>query len=137
MTIYTFLSALLGVILALLLAIRTERDHFKYVALDKFGVFTNILLLIIHTCIAPFFMFIGMICYPAHEGNLGIAGWIVSIFIASATMFSYLGLGISVALRKKGKSKASFYAQFLGIAATAIAFTLFVAFYGNLLQSLN
>ena len=54
---------------------------------------------------SPFYLFLGMISTTDYKGFLGIVGWIVAIIIASAALFCGLGLGFSVALRKKGKSK--------------------------------
>ena len=44
-----------------------------------------------------------------------------------------IGLGLSVAFRKKGRSKLSFSVQFLGIAVIGLTVILFFLFYGNLL----
>ena len=82
-------------------------------------------------------MFIGMICSPARDGFMGVVGWIVSILIASATMLCGLGLGASVALRKKGKGRMSFAIQFLGVVAMILAAVLFAVCYGSLLETLN
>ena len=137
MFLYTIIEAVAAVAIGLLLAIRTHRESYGYGAIDKFGIVTNVILLILYVCLAPFCMFIGMICYPAHDGVMGVLGWIVSFIIASSTLFSGLGLGASVALRKKGRSKLSFAVQFLGVLGIALALALFVAFYGNLLRTLN
>ena len=72
---------------------------------------------------------------PAHDGILGILGWIVGIIIASASL--PCGLGLSVALRKKGRSKLSFTVQFAGLAGIGLALALYAIFSGNLLISIN
>ena len=82
-------------------------------------------------------MFIGILAYPAHNGFLGVIGMIVAIIIASAIMLAAIGVGASVALRKKGKSKLSFAVQFAGVASYCLSFLLFAVFYGNLLVTLN
>ena len=78
-----------------------------------------------------------MISSPEHNGLLGILGWIVSIINASASLFCGLGLGFSVALRKKGKSKLSFAVQFAGIVGIGLAVGMYCLFAGNLLSPLN
>ena len=78
-----------------------------------------------------------MIANPRYDGFLGILGWIVSILMASAALFCGIGLGLSVAFRKRGKSKLSFAVQFLGVGGIALTLILFFLFYGNLLSPIN
>ena len=82
-------------------------------------------------------MFLGMISAPAHDGFLGIIGWIVAIINASAALFCALGLGFSVAWRKKGYSKLSFAVQFAGVIGIAWTVISYAVFEGNLLETLN
>ena len=135
---YVIIQALVGVIASLLLATHTKKDDtVSYGALDKFGKFTNIFLLIAYLCASPFCMFIGMICTPAQDGIMGILGWIISIICASAVFFCFLGLGISVMWRKKGMSGKSFAVQFMGVISIALTVALYMLFQGTLLQTLN
>ena len=138
MFFYTIVEAIVGIVVGILLAVRTKRsDGVVYNKLDKVGKVTNILLIPMYACALPFCLFLGMISGPGYDGFLGFVGIIVSIITASAILFCGLGLGLSVALRKKGKSKLSFAVQFagvLGIALTAVSSLLFT---GNLMQSLN
>jgi hypothetical protein len=62
---------------------------------------------------------------------------LVGIVIASGVLPCGLGLGYSVALRKKGKSKLSFVVQFAGLAGMGIAIALYAVFAGNLLMTIN
>ena len=138
MFLYVVIQALVGVIAGLLLATRTKKDDtVSYGALDKFGRFTNILLLIAYLCASPFCMFIGMICTPAQDGMMGILGWIISIVCASAVFFCFLGLGLSVMWRKKGMSGKSFAVQFMGVVSIALTVILYMIFEGTLIQTLN
>ena len=138
MFLYTVLTALVGVVAGILLATRTKKaEGVTYGKPDKAGRITNIVMIPVYMFLSPFCMFIGMICNPAYDGFRGFWGWVVSVVIASATLFCGLGLGASVALRKKGRSKLSFAAQFLGVVSIAIACALFMIFYGNLLKPLN
>ena len=138
MFLYIFLSALAGIVAGFVIAIRTKKqDGLTYGKLDKVGRVTNIILSIVYVCLSPLYMLIGALCYPAYEGFLGILGWIVSIIISSAALICALSIGFSVSLRKQGKSKQSFAVQFAGLAGIALAILLFVALYGNLLDTLN
>ena len=82
-------------------------------------------------------LFLGMIANPQYDGFLGVLGWIVAIVMASAALFCGIGLGLSVAFRKRGKSKLSFAVQFAGLGGIGLTLLLFFVFYGNLLKPLN
>ena len=132
------MEAVVAVIAGILLAARTKKsDDVTYSKLDKAGRITNILLIPVYVCLAPLYMFLGMIATPRYDGFLGILGWIVAIIMGSAALFCGLGLGLSVALRKKGRSKPSFAVQFAGVLGIAIDLILFFLFYGDLLRPLN
>ena len=138
MFLYTVLSALVGIAVGIFLAAHTKKaEGVSYGRLDRAGKVTNIVLIPLYAGPAPFFMFIGMICSPARDGFMGVVGWIVSILIASATMLCGLGLGASVALRKKGKGRMSFAIQFLGLIGIGLTIGLYCLFAGNLLSPLN
>lgn len=138
MFLYTVIEAIAGIVAFILLAVCTKKDDSViYNKLDKAGMITNILLIPIYACVLPFCLFLGMISYPAYDGFLGIIGWIVAIINASATLFCGLGLGFSVALRKKGKSKLGFAVQFAGLVGIALTLVMYMLFEGNLLESLN
>ena len=135
---YTILEAIAGVVAGILLAVSTKKaDSVVYGKLDKAGRITNILLIPVYVCLSPLYLFFGMISSPRHEGFLGILGWIVSIIIASAALFCGLGLGFSVSLRKKGKSKLSFAVQFAGVLGIGLSVGLYCIFAGNLIRFLN
>lgn len=138
MFLYTVIEAIAGLAAYILLAVCTKKaDGVVYGKLDKAGRITNILLIPVYVCLSPLYLFFGMISSPRHEGFLGILGWIVSIIIASAALFCGLGLGCSVALRKKGKSKQSFIVQFAGLVAIGLSVGLYCLLAGNLIKYLN
>ena len=138
MFLYTVIEAIVGLVAYILLAVCTKKaDGVVYGKLDKAGRITNILLIPVYVCLSPLYLFFGMISSPRHEGFLGILGWIVSIIIASAALFCGLGLGCSVALRKKGKSKQSFIVQFAGLVAIGLSVGLYCLLAGNLIKYLN
>ena len=138
MFLYAVIEAIVGVVAGILLAVCTKKaDGVIYGKLDKAGRITNILLILVYLCLSPLYLFFGVISYPNYDGFLGILGWIVSIINASATLFCGLGLGFSVALRKKGRSKQSFIVQFAGVAGIGLTVGLYCLLAGNLLSSLN
>ena len=138
MTHYTLIEAIVAVVAGILLAVCTKREEgVVYGKLDKAGRIVNILLIPIYVCLAPLYMFIGMITGSDCPGLLGALGWIISVLIASAALVCGLGLGFSVALRKKGKSKLSFAVQFAGFAGIAMTVAMYAVFAGNLVNSLN
>ena len=138
MFLYTVIEAVVAVLSAIVLAVCSKKaEGVVYGKLDKAGRITNILMLIIYVCLSPLYLFIGMIGKPRYDGFLGFLGWAVAVMMASAALPCGLGLGFSVALRKKGKSKLSFAVQFAGLAGIALTMGLFFIFYGNLLRPIN
>ena len=138
MYLYTTIEACIAVIAGILLAVCTKKaDGVEYGKLDKAGRVTNILLIPVYVCLLPLCLFLGMIANPQYDGFLGVLGWIVAIVMASAALFCGIGLGLSVAFRKRGKSKLSFAVQFAGVGGIGLAVILFFLFYGNLLRPLN
>ena len=106
MAIYTILAAIVGIVVAIIIAVRTKKaEGVSYGKLDKIGKATNILLIAAYTYLAPVYLLLGMLSEPSREGFLGVIGAIVGVISASASLFCSLGLGFSVALRKRGKSK--------------------------------
>ena len=138
MFIYIIFCIIAGIISFILFAALTKKiDGLVYNKLDKAGKITNILFTITYVYLSPVYLFFGLISAPAYDGFLGIIGWIVSFINASTVLFCGLGLGLSVAFRKKGKSKLSFCIQFLGFAAILFTVISYAIFSGNLLQRLN
>ena len=138
MVLYTTVEAIVAVVAGILIAVCTKRaDGVIYGRLDKIGRVTNVLLLLVYVGFAYVYLFLGMIAAPRYDGFPGVLGWIVSVIMASAALFCGIGLGLSVAFRKKGRSKQSFAVQFLGVAGIGFTVILFFLFYGNLLRPLN
>jgi hypothetical protein len=135
MFLYTVIEAIIAVIAGILIAICTKKaDRVTYSKLGKIGQVTNVLLCLFYVGFSFFYLFLGIIANLRYNGFLG---WIVSIIMASAALFCGIGLGLSVAFRKKGKSKLSFAVQFAGIGGIGLTVILFFLFYGNLLRPLN
>ena len=138
MFVYVVLEALVGIIGGILIAKRTKKaEGVVYGKLDKAGCVTNVILSILYACAAPLCMIIGMISEPSGEGIIWILALIVSLITASAVLFCSLGIGFSVALRKKGKSGLSFAVQFAGIVGIALTIILYAVFVGSLISPLN
>ena len=138
MYLYTVIEAVVAVIAGLLLAVCTKKaEGVVYGKLDKIGWVTNILLLLFYVGFSYVYLLLGMIARPSYDGVLGILGWIVAVIMASAALFCSIGLGLSVAFRKKGRSKLSFAVQFAGVGGIGLTFILFFLFYGNLLKPIN
>lgn len=138
MFLYTTIEAIVAVVAGIFIAVCTKRtDGVIYSKLDRIGQVTNILLLLFYVGFSYVYLLLGMIATPRYDGFLGILGGIVSIVMASTALFCGIGLGLSVAFRKKGKSKLSFAVQFVGVGGIALTFVLFFLFYGNLLSPLN
>ena len=139
MVIYLIAEAIVGIVGGLLLALLSKKaEGVIYSKLDKTGRITNILLITVYALLSPLYLGLGLFSYPEHEtGILCIIGWIIAIINASAALFCGLGLGASVALRKKGKSKESFIVQFAGLAAIGFTVLSYITLEGILLGSLN
>ena len=138
MYLYTIIEAVVAVAAGILIAVCTKKaEGVTYTKLDKVGRLTNFLLIPAYVYLAPLYMFLGMISNPDYDGFLGILGWIVSIINGSAALFCGLGLGFSVALRKKGKRKLSFIVQFAGFVGIGLTVGMYCLFAGNLLSFLN
>ena len=136
--LYTVIEAIVAAVVGIFIALRTKKAaHVTYGKLDRIGQVTNVLLLIGYLYLSPLYLFLGMISNPRYDGFLGILGWIVSVIIASASLFCGIGLGLSVAFRKQGKSKLSFAVQFAGVFGIGLTVLLYFAFTGNLLEYLN
>ena len=100
--LYTVIEAIIAVIAGILIAICTKKaEGVTYNKLDKIGQVTNILLCLFYIGFSFFYLFLGIIANPRYNGFLG---WIVSIIMASAALFCGIGLGLSVAFRKRGKA---------------------------------
>ena len=138
MFLYTTIEAIVAIIAGILIAVCTKKaDGVVYGKLDRAGRITNIILIPVYLCASPLCLFLGMIANPRYDGFLGILGWIVSVIMASAALFCGVGLGLSVAFRKRGRSKLSFTVQFVGFVGIGLTLLFFFVFYGNLLRPLN
>ena len=138
MIIYMGILAIIAVVGGILLAVRTKKDeNVVYGKLDKVGRITNILLIPVYICLSPLYIGLGIFSEPHYDGILGILGCIVCGIIGSAVLFCGIGIGFSVALRKRGESKLSFAVQFAGMGGIGLTVILFFLFYGNLLRPIN
>ena len=139
MYLYFILAAIAGLVAGIVIAARSKKaEGVVYGKLDKAGRITNILLIPVYAIVSIFCLFIVMLGYiPEGEGIVGILAWLLAIIGATGPAFCGLGLAASVALRKKGKSKLSFWTQFAGVAGLVVTILFFLLFCGNLFGSLN
>lgn len=139
MYLYFAFAAVVGLVAGIVIAVGTKKaEGVVYGVLDKVGSVVNILLIPAYLITGTFCWILVMLCYaPTGEGVMAVVAWILAVIGATGPAFCGLGLGASVALRKKGKSKASFLAQFAGVAGLGVTFLFFVLFYGNLFATLN
>ena len=136
---YFILAAIAGLVAGIVIVARSKKaEDVVYGKLDNVGKITNILLIPVYAIVSIFCLFIVMLGYiPDGEGLMGIVAWLLAIIGATGPALCGLGLGASVALRKKGKSKQSFWAQFAGLAGLAVTILFFLLFCGTLFGSLN
>ncbi len=139
MFIYYFFASIAGIVAGIIVAARTKRQPgVVYGVLDKIGIATNILLIPAYVVVMTFCFFLVMLGYGIdNTGLLGVLSVIVAVIGASGPLFCGLGLGASVALRKKGKRIQSFLMQFAGVAGLAVTIIFYILFYGNLFATLN
>ena len=139
MYIYFLFAAIAGLVAGIVLVTRSKKtEGVVYGKLDNVGKVTNILLIAVYAIVSIFCWFVVMLGYiPDGEGILAIVAWVVAIIGATGPALCGLGIGASVALRKKGNSKLSFLVQFAGVAGLAVTILFFVLFNGSLFGSLN
>ena len=139
MYLYYALAAFVGLVAGIVIAARAKKaEGVVYGKLDQAGRIVNILLIPVYLIAAIFCCVLVMLGYaPTGEGFMAVVAWVLAVIGATGPALCGLGLGASVALRKKGKSKASFLAQFAGVAGLGVTFLFFVLFYGNLFATLN
>ena len=139
MYIYFIFAAIAGLVAGIMIATRSKKaEGVVYGKLDNLGKVTNILLIPVYAIVSIFCWFVVMLGYiPDGEGIWAVVAWGVAIIGATGPALCGLGIGASVALRKKGNSKLSFLVQFAGVAGLAVTILFFVLFCGNLFGSLN
>lgn len=139
MYIYFIFAAIAGLVAGIVIATRSKKaEGVVYGKLDNVGKVTNILLIPVYAIVSIFCWFVVLLGYiPDGEGILAVVAWVAAIIGATGPALCGLGVGASVAFRKKGKSKLSFWAQFAGVAGLAVTILFFVLFRGDLFGSLN
>ena len=139
MYLYFVFAAVVGLVIGIIMTKRAKKaEGVVYGKLDKVTKITNILLIPIYALASIFCLFVVMFGYiPDGEGILALVAWLLAIVGASGPALCGVGLGASVDLRKKGKSKLSFLVQFAGVVGLAVTILFFVLFCGNLFGSLN
>ena len=139
MYFYFILVAIVGLVLGIVITARSKKSEgVVYGVLDNVGITTNILLIPTYVIATIFCFYLVMLGYlPDGKGIMAFVAWLLAIIGATGPVLCGLGLGTSVSLRKKGKSKLSFAVQFAGVAGIGITILFFLLFSGNLFGSLN
>ena len=132
------MEAIAGVVAAVLITKRTPKPEDRiYTKFDRVGIVTNVLLAIFYVIATPICFILGAISAPQADGLWMLLAVPVALVAASSSFFCSLGLGYSVALRRKGKRGFSFIVQFAGVLAILVMFVLYGFFSGTLLRTLN
>lgn len=134
----SILATILGCAIGLGLAIAARKVKGPVGdSLESATKICNVLLLAVYAMASPIIWFLGLVSEAYQEGFWGVIGWVIAAVIWIAPLFFGLGLGLSVWLRKKGRSVAAFVIQFAGVMAIAASFLLYAIFVGSLLTPLN
>ena len=113
-----------GVAIGILIAVRSKRNaDVVPTALDRVSLVTNVALIPIYSILSVILLFMAAITDTGYgfEGPLYESlAFICSCVIAAGPIYCGLALGMSVALRRKGKSLAGFLVQFAGFGGILI-----------------
>ena len=136
---YFILVVIAGIIAGIIITMRSKKEEgIVYGTFEKAGIVTNILLIPAYAMSSIFCVFLVMLSYfPEGKGILGVLSWVVAFIGASGPALCGVGLGASVALRKKGKSGLSFGAQFAGVIGVTVTILVLILFGDSLFGSLN
>ena len=139
MFLYFAFAAVAGLVAGIVIAARSKKaEGVEYGILDKVGVVTNLLLIPAYSIMTLFFLALSMLgMNPESGGFMGVISFIVSFLCASVPALCGLGLGASVAWRRKGKRALGFWAQFAGVAGYALVLLIFVTIGDFVFASLN
>ena len=139
MFLYYALAVIACIVAGVIIAVRSRKaEGVSYGVLDKVGIVTNILLIPAYIVVSVFCLFLVMLgMNPDGEGFMLVVSVLVSAITSTSSAIWGLGLGASVALRRKGKSKLSFWVQFAGVAGLAFFMLLYVLVADTLFASLN
>ena len=139
MYLYYALAVIACIVAGVIIAVCSRKaEGVSYGILDKVGIVTNILLIPAYIVVSVFCLFLVMLgMNPDGEGFMLVVSVLVSAIASTGPAIWGLGLGASVALRRKGKSKLSFWVQFAGVAGLAFFMLLYVLVADTLFASLN
>lgn len=121
-----FIALLACLVVGLLVCLFVPLDH-KYTTLDKIGLVTNILLAVLYIPLSLFGLF-SVFAADSMFMYSELIQKIISFMILLGLILPFLSVAsivISVVLRKKGKSIASFLIQFVPIVHLLIILSVF------------
>lgn len=135
-TIFIFFISVLGGIL--LAALSKKKEGVVYGTLDKVGFVTNIILIPAYAFALPLPTILAFMSEPGtDEGILFVIGLIACFVVALAPAFCGFGLGLSVMLRKRGKSVLSFIVQFAGVFGILLSVLVYAFSGSDIIAPLN
>lgn len=133
------IALLVGIAIGLVLTFATKKKaDLVPTTLDKVTKITNIVMIPVYLYAAYFSLALAMFTVPEHDGGaLFVIDLIVCALVWIAPVCIGSGLGLSVALRKKGKSLASFVLQFAGLASTSASAIIYIVGVDRFISSIN
>lgn len=128
-----------GIALGIVLAAATKKKEGVVASpLDKVTKITNIVMIPVSLYLAYFSIALSMFTVPEHDGG---ALFVIDLIICSLIWIAPVciggGLGLSAALRKRGRSLASFVLQFIGIMSTFASVVIYVLGVDRVISSIN
>ena len=116
-----------GVAIGILIAVRAKRDATAVpTVLDRVSLVTNVVLIPIYSILSVIMLLMAVIT----DTNYGASSLqefltiILSFVIAAGPIYCGIALGMSVALRRKGRSFAGFLVQFAGFGGILLVFLI-------------
>ena len=106
-----------GVAIGILIAVRARKIEAAVpTALDRVSLVTNIILIPVYLILSILMMFMALITGTSYGASSvqNIFAEVFSFVIAAAPIYCGIALGLSVSLRRKGRSLAGFLVQFAG-----------------------
>lgn len=137
--IVTLASTVLGLACGLYFILRARQINpaNNLTNIDILTKILNVVVTVMYAMATPMMWFLAMVSEAYNDGFLGFLGWMIAGLIWIVPFFFGFGVGLSVLLRRRGKSIPAFFAQFTGFAAIAVSFLLYALFVGTLLSPLN
>ena len=106
-----------GIAVGVILVVRArKRESVTYTALDRISIVTNVVLCVVYFLISLMMLLMASITGTGLNASSvqEVLAHIFAYIIAATPIYCGIALGMSVSLRKKGRSVAGFFIQFAG-----------------------